>query len=246
MVRVGVLGRGGGWAARCAGPWPRTPSSSWWRPSTPAWPGIDLRQVTASDAAGIQVGAATSTTSSGPAPRWRSTSPWPTPPSSTCAGARRTACTPWSARAGSPRRRGRGARRAVRGVRGQLRGRPQLRHRRRPHDALGRAGRPLHGRGRDHRAAPRRQGRRPVGHRHAHRRAPGPGPPRRRGDPWAPDRTAPTWWPGRRGGAGPGAVRVHSVRLPGLVAHQEVIFGARARASPSATTPTTARRSCPG
>lgn len=31
---------------------------------------------------------------------------------------------------------------------------------------------------------------------------------------------------GARGGAGPGGVRVHSVRLAGLVAHQEVIFGA--------------------
>ncbi len=31
---------------------------------------------------------------------------------------------------------------------------------------------------------------------------------------------------GARGAAGAGGVRVHSVRLPGLVAHQEVIFGA--------------------
>ncbi len=31
---------------------------------------------------------------------------------------------------------------------------------------------------------------------------------------------------GARGGSGPGGVRVHSVRLPGLVAHEEVIFGA--------------------
>ena len=31
---------------------------------------------------------------------------------------------------------------------------------------------------------------------------------------------------GVRGGAGPGGVRMHSVRLPGLVAHQEVLFGA--------------------
>jgi 4-hydroxy-tetrahydrodipicolinate reductase len=34
---------------------------------------------------------------------------------------------------------------------------------------------------------------------------------------------------GARGGEGPGAVRVHSVRLPGLVAHQEVVFGAAAQ-----------------
>jgi 4-hydroxy-tetrahydrodipicolinate reductase len=31
---------------------------------------------------------------------------------------------------------------------------------------------------------------------------------------------------GARGGEGAGGVRVHSVRLPGLVAHQEVVFGA--------------------
>ncbi|MDA8074564.1 MAG: 4-hydroxy-tetrahydrodipicolinate reductase [Actinomycetota bacterium] len=31
---------------------------------------------------------------------------------------------------------------------------------------------------------------------------------------------------GARGGSGPGGVRVHSVRLPGLVAHEEVMFGA--------------------
>jgi 4-hydroxy-tetrahydrodipicolinate reductase len=32
--------------------------------------------------------------------------------------------------------------------------------------------------------------------------------------------------PGARGSEGPGGVRVHSVRLPGLIAHEEVIFGA--------------------
>ena len=32
--------------------------------------------------------------------------------------------------------------------------------------------------------------------------------------------------PGARGGEGPGGIRIHSVRLPGLVAHQEVLFGA--------------------
>ncbi len=30
---------------------------------------------------------------------------------------------------------------------------------------------------------------------------------------------------GARGGDGPGGIRIHSVRLPGLVAHQEVVFG---------------------
>ena len=31
---------------------------------------------------------------------------------------------------------------------------------------------------------------------------------------------------GARGGLGPAGIRVHAVRLPGLVAHEEVIFGA--------------------
>jgi 4-hydroxy-tetrahydrodipicolinate reductase len=46
------------------------------------------------------------------------------------------------------------------------------------------------------------------------------------GPPWPDDRTASDVVAGARGGEGPGGVRVHSVRLPGLVAHQEVIFGA--------------------
>jgi 4-hydroxy-tetrahydrodipicolinate reductase len=40
------------------------------------------------------------------------------------------------------------------------------------------------------------------------------------------DRTTTVVLDGARGGAGPGGVRVHSVRLPGLVAHQEVVLGA--------------------
>lgn len=43
--------------------------------------------------------------------------------------------------------------------------------------------------------------------------------------PWPKDRTQTTVLPGSRGGEGPGGVRVHSVRLAGLVAHQEVILG---------------------
>ena len=43
---------------------------------------------------------------------------------------------------------------------------------------------------------------------------------------WPADRTAKEVVSGARGGEGPAAVRIHSVRLPGLVAHQEVIFGA--------------------
>jgi 4-hydroxy-tetrahydrodipicolinate reductase len=44
--------------------------------------------------------------------------------------------------------------------------------------------------------------------------------------PFPPDRTELTRLPGARGGEGAGGVRIHSVRLPGLVAHQEVVFGA--------------------
>ncbi|HXW33823.1 MAG TPA: 4-hydroxy-tetrahydrodipicolinate reductase, partial [Acidimicrobiales bacterium] len=43
---------------------------------------------------------------------------------------------------------------------------------------------------------------------------------------WHPDRTAKEVISGGRGARGPGGVRIHSVRLPGLVAHQEVILGA--------------------
>jgi len=50
------------------------------------------------------------------------------------------------------------------------------------------------------------------------RRPPGPGP-------FPPDGTTVTSVPGARGGAAAGGVRVHSVRLPGLVAHQEVVLG---------------------
>jgi 4-hydroxy-tetrahydrodipicolinate reductase len=51
---------------------------------------------------------------------------------------------------------------------------------------------------------------------------------RARGDSarFSPDPTETTNLAGVRGGEGPGGVHVHSVRLPGLVAHQEVIFGA--------------------
>lgn len=43
---------------------------------------------------------------------------------------------------------------------------------------------------------------------------------------WAPDPTQHEAYPGARGGVGPGGIRVHSVRMRGLVAHQEVILGA--------------------
>ncbi len=44
-------------------------------------------------------------------------------------------------------------------------------------------------------------------------------------DGFLPDATTTVVVDGARGGAGPGGIRMHSVRLPGLVAHQEVIFG---------------------
>jgi len=44
--------------------------------------------------------------------------------------------------------------------------------------------------------------------------------------PLPPDRTTSVVAPGARGGEGPGGVRIHAVRLPGVVSHQEVIFGA--------------------
>ena len=42
---------------------------------------------------------------------------------------------------------------------------------------------------------------------------------------WPADPTTETVLPGARGGVGPGEVHIHSVRLPGLLAHEEVIFG---------------------
>jgi 4-hydroxy-tetrahydrodipicolinate reductase len=42
---------------------------------------------------------------------------------------------------------------------------------------------------------------------------------------WAPDPTQSEVVPGARGGKGPGGIPVHSVRLRGLVAHQEVLLG---------------------
>ena len=42
---------------------------------------------------------------------------------------------------------------------------------------------------------------------------------------WGSDPTRVEVLPGARGGAGPAGIRIHSVRLRGLVAHQEVILG---------------------
>jgi 4-hydroxy-tetrahydrodipicolinate reductase len=43
---------------------------------------------------------------------------------------------------------------------------------------------------------------------------------------WAPDPTKTEVVPGARGGAGPAGIHLHSVRMRGMVAHQEVILGA--------------------
>ena len=42
---------------------------------------------------------------------------------------------------------------------------------------------------------------------------------------WEPDPTTATSYDGVRGGLGPGGIRVHAVRMRGMVAHQEVILG---------------------
>jgi 4-hydroxy-tetrahydrodipicolinate reductase len=46
------------------------------------------------------------------------------------------------------------------------------------------------------------------------------------GDAWPADRTASQVLSGARGAEGSGGVRIHSLRLPGVVSHQEVLFGA--------------------
>lgn len=48
-----------------------------------------------------------------------------------------------------------------------------------------------------------------------------------RGAEWAPDPTQHEVFAGSRGGEGPGGIRMHSVRMRGMVAHQEVILGAQ-------------------
>lgn len=42
---------------------------------------------------------------------------------------------------------------------------------------------------------------------------------------WAPDPTSHEVLPGARGGRGPADIRVHSLRIRGMVAHQEVVLG---------------------
>ncbi len=44
-------------------------------------------------------------------------------------------------------------------------------------------------------------------------------------DSWAPDPTETETFPGGRGARGPGNIPIHSVRMVGMVAHQEVVLG---------------------
>ena len=139
------------------------------------------------------------------------------------------------------RRRHRRFRAALRGVERQRGDRAELRHRRGADDALRRARRALLRDRRDHRAAPRPEDRRAVGHRDAHGRAHGrgvgrlgarpdhqDGRSRARAGEWAPAGSTSTrcacaaWSPTRRCCSARPASRCRS-----------------------ATTPTTARRSCP-
>jgi 4-hydroxy-tetrahydrodipicolinate reductase len=46
-------------------------------------------------------------------------------------------------------------------------------------------------------------------------------------DEWAPDPTKHEMLPGARGGVGPAGIHVHSLRVRGMVAHQEVLMGSQ-------------------
>ena len=116
----------------------------------------------------------------------------------------------------------------------QLRRRPELRNRGRAHDALRRAGSSLFRICRDRRAAPRRQGRCSLGHGDidcaAHFRGLERSCRKKRGTGLAVpgDGAAQDIKPAQKRPAGQKrrrVCRVHSVRLRGLVAHQEVLFG---------------------
>jgi 4-hydroxy-tetrahydrodipicolinate reductase len=50
---------------------------------------------------------------------------------------------------------------------------------------------------------------------------------RARAEAFADDPTTEVVYAGARGGSGPSGIRIHSVRMRGMVAHQEVIFGAQ-------------------
>ena len=131
-------------------------------------------------------------------------------PARTCAGAPATACTRWSAPPGSATPTSPTSREPLRPTR-NCRHRAELRHRRGADDALRRAGGAVLRDGRDHRAAPRPEDRRAVGH--------GACAPRERmaaaSEDWArrPDHQEVV--AGRAGRRRAGGIPVHSVRLRG-------------------------------
>ena len=64
---------------------------------------------------------------------------------------------------------------------------------------------------------------------------------------WNPDPTRTETLSGARGALGPGGIRIHALRMAGLVAHQEVILGTQGPdAHDPPRTPTTGPRSWPG
>ncbi|MEJ7584190.1 MAG: 4-hydroxy-tetrahydrodipicolinate reductase [Acidimicrobiales bacterium] len=62
---------------------------------------------------------------------------------------------------------------------------------------------------------------------------------------WAPDPTATEVVDGTRGGRGPGGIPIHSVRLRGLIAHQEVLLGTTGQALTIRHDSYIVPRSCP-
>ena len=247
MMRVGVFGAGGRMGREVCRAVADDPELELVAAVDPAWPGSTC---------------ARSPASTRPASRWRATSRTSSAPGAEVAVDFTVADAAvehmrWCAAHGVHAVVGttgigadvaRRAASAVRALGGQLRDRRQLRHRRRAHDALRRAGRAVHGRRRDHRAPPRRQARRPVGHRPA---PPPSGSTQARrgagGEPWPADRTASEVRGRGARGRGPGrdphplGAAARPGRPPG-----GALRAPSARASPSATTPTTAPRSCPG
>ena len=215
----------GAWARRSAGPWPGRPTWSWWRPSTPGWPAptsaaqlaLDAPLVVSADLEALAEAGAEVVVDFTVAEAARPTLPW-------CAE--------------------RGIH-AVVGTTGLDRGR-----RGRPGAGLRRARRPTpwwpptspSGRCCSCAAAswwPRSwTSVEVIELHHEHKRDAPSGTAlhtaeliaaaRRAAEPARSRPTPPPSWSSRApaGARGPGGVRVHSVRLPGLVAHEEVIFGA--------------------
>ena len=222
MIRVGVFGAGGRMGTTvcqavlddpelelvaAVDPHPRRASTS--------------RQLGVHDT-DLQMSRQAPTRSPTPAPRSRSTSPSSTPPARTSRGAPTTACTRSSAPPASRADDVDDFRAPLRAVASQRGDRAELRDRRGADDALRRAGGAVLRDRRDHRAAPRPEDRRAVGHRDA--------PPRERmaaaSSDWArrphhQDRASRA----RAAASVRGGIPVHSVRLRGLVAHQEVLLG---------------------